>query len=100
MVIDKKKLFISSVQSEFQEERRALVAYIRQDAMLSRYFDPYLFEESPAQDCSVQRAYLEEVVASIFIWGSMVNDMATKMRKAFRLLSVSTIWQRGTIYTE
>ena len=64
MVIDRKKLFISSVQSEFQEERRALVAYIRQDAMLSRYFEPYIFEESPAQDCSAQRAYLDEVTAS------------------------------------
>lgn len=64
MVIDRKKLFISSVQSEFQDERRALVAYIRQDAMLSRYFEPYIFEESPAQDCSAQRAYLDEVTAS------------------------------------
>ena len=64
MAIDKKKLFVSSVQAEFQEERRALVAYIRQDAMLSRYFDPYIFEESPAQDRSAQRAYLDEVASS------------------------------------
>lgn len=64
MAINRKKLFISSVQSEFQEERRALVAYIRQDAMLSRYFEPYIFEESPAQDCSAQHAYLEEVALS------------------------------------
>lgn len=64
MAINRKKLFISSVQSEFQEERRTLVAYIRQDAMLSRYFEPYIFEESPAQDCSAQHAYLEEVALS------------------------------------
>ena len=64
MAINRKKLFISSVQSEFQEERRALVAYIRQDAMLSRYFEPYIFEESPAQDCSAQHTYLEEVALS------------------------------------
>lgn len=64
MAIDRKKLFISSVQSEFQEERRTLVAYIRQDAMLSRYFEPYIFGESPAQDCSAQHAYLEEVALS------------------------------------
>lgn len=64
MMYDKKKLFISSVQAEFQEERRALVAYIRQDPMLSRYFEPYIFEESPAQDCSAQRAYMDEVEAS------------------------------------
>lgn len=69
MAIDKKKLFVSSVQAEFQEERRALVAYIRQDAMLSRYFDPYIFEESPAQDRSAQRAYLDEVASSDIYMG-------------------------------
>jgi len=62
--MDKKRIFVSSVQSEFQEERRQIVAYIRQDAMLSRYFEPYIFEEQPAQDCSAQRAYLDEVAAS------------------------------------
>lgn len=62
--MDKKRIFISSVQSEFQMERRALVAYIRQDAMLSRYFEPYIFEELPAQDCSAQRAYLTEAAMS------------------------------------
>ena len=69
MAIDKKKLFVSSVQAEFQEERRALVAYIRQDAMLSRYFDPYIFEESPAQDRSAQCAYLDEVASSDIYMG-------------------------------
>ncbi|MCQ2347971.1 MAG: DUF4062 domain-containing protein [Paludibacteraceae bacterium] len=59
--MEKKKIFISSVQSEFAEERKAIAAYIRQDALLSRYFDPFLFEELPAQDQSAQRAYLDEV---------------------------------------
>lgn len=62
--MDKKKIFISSVQSEFVDERRALVAYIRQDAMLGRYFEPCIFEELPAQDCSAQRAYLDDVANS------------------------------------
>ena len=52
--MNKKKIFISSVQAEFQQERRALVAYIRQDAMLGRYFEPFIFEELPAQDQSAQ----------------------------------------------
>lgn len=54
------KIFISSVQSEFAEIRKAIAAYIRQDALLSRYFDPFLFEELPAQDQSAQHAYLDE----------------------------------------
>ncbi len=62
--MNKKKIFISSVQTEFREERQALVAYIRQDAMLGRYFEPFIFEEQPAQDQSVQRAYLDEVTNS------------------------------------
>lgn len=58
--MNKKKIFISSVQAEFQQERRALAASIRQDTLLARYFEPFLFEELPAQDQSAQRAYLDE----------------------------------------
>ena len=57
----KKQVFISSVQSEFEEERKRLAEYIRQDALFSRYFEPFLFEELPAQDVSAQVAYLEQV---------------------------------------
>ena len=58
------KLFISSVQQEFATERRELVAYIRQDAVLGRFFDPFLFEELPAKDVSAEQAYLSEVADS------------------------------------
>lgn len=57
----KKQIFISSVQSEFSEERKSLAEYIRQDALFSRYFEPFLFEELPAQDISAQQAYLGAV---------------------------------------
>jgi len=39
----KQRLFISSVQREFAEERQALKAYILGDALLSRFFDVFLF---------------------------------------------------------
>ena len=42
------RVFISSVQKEFSEERRALVKYIREDALLRRFFEPFIFEELPA----------------------------------------------------
>ena len=42
------RVFISSVQSEFAEERRNLRDFIRSDATLSRYFDVFLFEDQPA----------------------------------------------------
>jgi len=57
----RQKIFISSVQREFEDERRLLCNYIRQDAMLSKFFEPFLFEELPAIDLSAQQAYLSEV---------------------------------------
>lgn len=55
------KLFISSVQREFERERREIAEYIRQDAVMGRFFEPFLFEELPAKDVSAQQAYLAEV---------------------------------------
>ena len=56
----RKRLFISSVQKEFAEERRLLCRYIREDALLCKFFEPFLFEELPAINLSAQDAYLTE----------------------------------------
>jgi hypothetical protein len=58
------KIFISSVQREFERERRWLCDYIRRDALLGKFFEPFLFEELPAADLTVQEAYLTEVEQS------------------------------------
>ena len=58
--MNRKTVFISSVQSEFTKERKLLADYIRQNALFSMYFEPFLFEELPAQDRSAQTAYLEQ----------------------------------------
>ena len=55
------KVFISSVQREFAGERERLARYIRSDALLGRFFSPFLFEESPASDRSAQTVFLDEV---------------------------------------
>lgn len=57
----KQRIFISSVQKEFAEERQALKAYILGDALLSRFFDVFLFEDIPASDRRADAVYLEEV---------------------------------------
>ena len=54
------KIFISSVQAEFASERKRLCDYIRQDALLGRFFVPFIFEELPAINTSAQEAYLTE----------------------------------------
>lgn len=60
-MMKKYKIFISGVQKELKEERRAVKKFILSDALLSEYFDVFLFEDSPAKSKSSERAYLEEV---------------------------------------
>ena len=59
--MDKKRIFISSVQKEFVKERQLLCNYIRQDALLGKYFVPFIFEDLPAVNQSAQQSYLSEV---------------------------------------
>lgn len=58
------KLFISSVQKEFSQERRAIAEYLREDPLLGSFFEPFLFEEVPATTASPGAVYLEEVQRS------------------------------------
>ena len=55
------KIFISSVQSEFAAERAMLADYIRADVLLGKFFDPFVFEEVPAYNHNPQQVYLTEV---------------------------------------
>jgi len=60
-MMDKKRIFISSVQKEFAQERRQLCSYISKDALLGKHFVPFIFEELPAANQSAKQAYLSEV---------------------------------------
>jgi len=55
------KIFISSVQSEFAEERAMLCHYIRTDVLLGKFFEPFIFEEVPANEYPTSHVYLKEV---------------------------------------
>ena len=57
----KKKIFISSVQSEFAAERQMLYEYMTTDALLGIYFEPFIFENVPALNASPSRVFLREV---------------------------------------
>ena len=54
------RVFISSVQREFAQERRQLCDYIRTDGLLGRFFVPFIFEDMPASEVSAQKAYLTQ----------------------------------------
>ncbi len=60
----KYKIFFSSVQKEFSQERRALKDYIHGDALLSRFFEVFLFEDVAAADRKADQVYLNEVKKS------------------------------------
>ena len=55
------KIFISSVQREFAEERQILANYLQKDALFARFFDVFTFENLPAKDCQPGKAYIEDV---------------------------------------
>jgi ATP-dependent DNA helicase RecG len=57
----KSGLFMSSVQKELQEERRAIRDFIQGDPLCRRYFSVFLFEDLPAIDRRADDVYLEEV---------------------------------------
>jgi len=55
------RIFISSVQKEFAAERAALRDYLHGDALMRRFFEPFLFEDAPAVDRRADAMYLNEV---------------------------------------
>lgn len=63
------RIFISSVQAEFAAERQALYDYILADALLGRFFEPFLFERLPASDQRADAVYLREVERSAVYLG-------------------------------
>ena len=55
------RIFVSSVQREFADERAALRDYLRGDPLMRRFFEAFLFENVPATDRRPDALYLAEV---------------------------------------
>lgn len=70
----KYKIFVSGAQKELKEERRAVKEFIREDVLLSEYFDVFLFEDSPANSKSAQTAYIDEVCKSDIYIGILAQQ--------------------------
>lgn len=67
-------LFVSSVQKELAEERRAIQASVEGDALLRRFFRVFLFEDLPAADRRADEVYLEEVDRCAVYVGLLGNE--------------------------
>ncbi len=57
----KYNIFVSGVQKELKQERRAIKSFVLSDALLSEYFNVFLFEDAPAKSKSPVTSYLGEV---------------------------------------
>ena len=67
-------IFVSSVQKELAEERRAVKAFIEGDPLLRRFFTVFLFEDLPAADARADDVYLDEVDRSTLYVGLLGNE--------------------------
>ena len=56
----RKKVFISSVQSEFATERQMLFDYLTSDALLGKFFEPFIFENVPALNANPAMVFIDE----------------------------------------
>ena len=72
------RIFISSVQREFAQERAALREYLRSDPLMRRFFDVFLFEDVPALDRRPDALYLDEVQQSDIYVGLFGNDYGSE----------------------
>ena len=72
------RIFISSVQTEFKKEREALRDYLRADPLMQRFFDVFLFEDVPALDRRPDSLYLDEVEQSDIYVGLFGNDYGSE----------------------
>ncbi len=72
------RIFISSVQREFAQEREALREFLRNDLLMRRFFDVFLFEDVPASDRRPDALYLDEVEQSDLYVGLFGNDYGSE----------------------
>ena len=72
------RIFISSVQREFEGERAALRDYVHGDPLMRRFFDVFLFEDAPASDRRPDELYLDEVECCDVYVGLFGDDYGTE----------------------
>ena len=77
------RVFISSVQKELADERRAVADFIRKDPLLCRFFTVFLFEELPASNCRADSVYLSEVDRSAVYVALLGNEYGTLDKEGF-----------------
>ena len=91
------RIFISSVQREFAEERMALRDYLRGDPLMRRFFDVFLFENVPAADRRADDIYLDEVAAVTCSSDCSAMNTERKMQGDYRRPIGNLAWHPNFI---
>ena len=96
----KYKVFISSVQSEFSQERQIIFDFIRNDELMRQYFEPFIFEQIAAQDKNPRQLYLDEAsscqVYLLFIgkrYGNILPDGISPTEKEYQVAGEGNAWR-------
>ena len=71
---EKHRIFVSSVRKELAVERRAVRDFIKEDELLRRFFDAFIFEDRPASGRRPDDLYLSEVERSDVYLGIFGNE--------------------------
>ncbi len=72
------RIFVSSVQEEFVEQRAALRDYVHGDPLMRRFFEVFLFEDAPAADRRPEALYLDEVERADVYVGLFGSEYGTE----------------------
>ena len=96
----KYKVFISSVQSEFAQERQRVFDFIRNDELMGQYFEPFIFEQIAAQDINPRQLYLDEAsscqIHLLLIgkkYGNILPEGVSPTEKEYQVAGEGNAWR-------
>ena len=94
------KVFISSVQSEFSQERQLVFDFIRNDELMGQYFEPFIFEQIAAQDANPRQLYLDEASScQVYLllvgkrYGNLLADGISPTEKEYQAVGEGNAWR-------
>lgn len=96
----KYKVFISSVQSEFAQERQRIFDFICNDELMGQYFEPFIFEQIAAQDTNPRQLYLDEASScQVYLlligkrYGNVLPEGISPTEKEYQAAGKSDAWR-------
>ena len=96
----KYKVFISSVQSEFAQERQRIFDFIRTDELIGQHFEPFIFEQIAAQDTNPRQLYIDEASScQVYLlligkrYGNILPEGISPTEKEYQAAGESNAWR-------